>query len=248
MVFSSHQRSVIRQRAGGFARRWSSRQGLSEEEHAEIFIYEFFGIFDIDCYLSNIDFEYQLPSGNRIDVFWPGVILIENKRPGEDLHRAFEQARNYYQELEDYLKPKYILVNNFCHFRISSFRRARGDGVNYWDEERRFSLNELSSNRNISLFYYFADHKYVKTTERGEQPVEKIVKETYTDKPVDEKLLETLIEHKVKKFMHKTKYSILKLAVVSSVFLALGYLISDGQPRAWLESVIGGSTREESTR
>lgn len=238
---------MIRQRAGEFARRWSSKQGLREEEHAEIFIDEFFRIFDIDCYCSNIRFEHKLPSGGRIDVLWPGVVLIENKSPDANLDEAFQQARNYYQELEDYLKPKYILINNFYHFRIYSFRKARGDGVDYWDE-RRFSLNELSSNRNISLFHYFSDHKYVEITEKKGAAGRKIVKKTYTDNPVDEKLLETLIEHKVKKFMQKTKYRILKLAVVSSIFLTLGYLISDGQPRAWLESVIGESTREESTR
>ncbi|MXY62434.1 MAG: hypothetical protein F4Y87_03125 [Synechococcus sp. SB0665_bin_28] len=247
MVFSSPQRRMIRQRAGEFARRWSSRQGLREEEHSEFFIDEFFGMFDIDCYISNIIFEYQLPSGRLIDVFWPGVILIENKSPYENLREAFYQARRYYEELEDYLKPQYVLVNDFHEFRIFSFRRARGGGANYWDE-RHFSLTELPNNRNISLFYYFSNHRYAEITEIKEQSTKNAVRKIYTDKSIDEKPLESMIEHEVKRVIHKTQYAILKLALASGLSLALGYIISDGQPREYLERFIEGSTREESTR
>lgn len=240
---------MIRQRAGQFTDQWNSRQRLRESEHSEIFINEFFGVFDIDCYLSNIIFEYELPSKRRIDVFWPGVILIENKSPGLDLSEACrKQAISYYEELEDYLKPKYVLINNFRHFKIFSFKR-RKNKANYWQIERSFPFNELSNDRNISLFYYFSDHKYVTAREAIEQPAEKIVKKKiYMDKSVDEKPLENLTKYEIKKFMHKIKYSILKLGMVSSIFFTLGYFISDGQPRAYLESVIEQSTREEPTR
>ena len=49
--------------------------------------------------------------------------------------------------------------------------------------------------------------------------------------------------------MHRTKYAILKkLTLASGLSLALGYLISDGQPREYLERFIEGSAREESIR
>ncbi|MCY4054672.1 MAG: hypothetical protein OXF67_02155 [Cyanobacteria bacterium MAG CAR4_bin_6] len=248
MVFGSPQRRIIRQRAGEFAARWNSRQELRETEHSGIFIDEFFSIFDIDCYLSNIIFEYELPSGGRIDVFWPGVILIENKSLGKNLDEAVEQAKRYYGQLEDYLKPKYILVNDFHNFRISSFKKAHEGRANYWNE-RRFHLNELRNNSNISLFYYFSNHKYAKITETRKQSSESLVREIYIDKSIDEKQLESVIEHETKRVMHRTKYAILKkLTLASGLSLALGYLISDGQPREYLERFIEGSAREESIR
>ncbi|MCY4236374.1 MAG: hypothetical protein OXE74_08795 [Cyanobacteria bacterium MAG CAR2_bin_4] len=248
MVFSSPQRRIIRQRAGRFAEKWKGRQGLGEREHSEIFIDEFFSIFDIDCYISNIIFEYQLPSGRRIDVFWPGVLLIENKSLGKNLREAFEQARSYYEELEDYLRPQYILVNDFHNFRISSFRKSTKDGKNYWKDERRFSLSELPNNENINLFYYFSNHKYTKITKTREQTSENIVRGICIDNSIDDKPLESMIEHEVKRVMHGTKYAILKLTLASGLSLALGYLISDGQPREYMERFIGGSAREESIR
>jgi len=57
-----------------------------------------------------------------------------------------------------------------------------------------------------------------------------------------------MIEHEVKRVMHGTKYAILKLTLASGLSLALGYLISDGQPREYMERFIGGSAREESIR
>ena len=238
MVFSSYQRRMIRQRARRFADQWNGKQKLKESEDSEIFIDEFFGIFDIDCYASNIIFEYRLSSGRRIDVFWPGVILIENKSPGSSLSETCrQQAVSYYEEIEDYLRPKYVLINNFHHFIIFSSRKGRGNKADYWEMERSFSLHELPSNRNISLFYYFSNHRYVKITETREQSDEKSL----------ESLTKYAIKNEVKESMQKIKYGTLKLGVVSSIFFTLGftlgYLISN-QIGAPLESVVEGSTRE----
>ena len=124
MELSAHQQRAIHQRARQFAEKWGGKANLRESEHSESFMDDFFGIFDIDYYIRNIISEYILPSKQRIDVFWPGVILIENKSSrNSSLHKAFIQAREYYKELEGYYKPKYILVNNFHTFEIYSFRK-----------------------------------------------------------------------------------------------------------------------------
>lgn len=86
--------------------------------------------------------------------------------------------------------------------------------------ERSFPLHELPSNKNISLFYYFSNYRYVTIIETREQS--------------DEKSLESLTKHaiknQVKESMQKIKYGILNLGVVSSIFFTfgftLGYLIS----------------------
>ena len=234
MGLTAHQKRRIQQRARQFAEKWSSKKRLKEDRDSEAFIDGFFGIFGIDRLGNNIVFEYKLNSSGRIDVFWPGVILIENKSSGSRLSEAFQQAKKYYQDLEDYLRPKYVLVNNFNDFEIYTFKRGHGKKQGYWLRERRFSLNELPENKNISLFYYFLDHKHEKIE----------IDKSYRENSINQELVEKLVEKRIKAIMHKTRYGILKLALVSCLSLTLGYLISDGQPRAWLESVIGGSTRE----
>ena len=234
MGLTAHQKRRIQQQARQFAEKWSSKKGLKEDRDSEAFIREFFDIFGIDCLGNNITFEYELNSSGRIDVFWPGVILIENKSPGSRLSEAFKQTKKYYQDLDNYLRPKYILVNNFNDFEIYMFKRGHGKKQGYWLRERGFSLNELPENKNISLFYYFSDHKREKIE----------IDKSYTESSISQESVERLVEKRIKAIMHKTRYGILKLALVSCLSLALGYLISDGQPRAWLESVIGGSTRE----
>ena len=232
------------QRAKQFAEKWSGKERLKEIKDSRDFINDFFGIFGIDCLSSNIIFEYKLNSSGSIDVFWPGVILIENKSPGSRLSQAFEQARNYYGDLEDYLKPKYILINNFNDFEIYTLKRSQRGKKNYWSKERGFSLNELSEHGNISLFYYFFDHKYEKVKKDREVSVDRI----HTENSVNEELVEKLVEKRVKAIMNTIHYGILKLALVSSLFLTVGYIISDGQPREHLDSFIEGVSRDESTR
>ena len=235
MELSARQKRRIRQRAKEFAEKWSSKKGLKESKDSEDFIGEFFGIFGIDCFGGNIEFEYELPSSGRIDVFWPGVILIENKSPGKNLREAFEeQGMKYYQDLEDYLRPKYVLVNDFHHFEIYTHERGRNGKQNSWPPKRSFSLNELSENKNISLFYYFFDHKY----EIIQKTPEISTGEVRIENSVNGKLIERLVKEEIKKVTHKTRYHILELALLSSLFFTFGYIISDIQPRLFPESAI----------
>jgi len=116
-----------------------------------------------------------------------------------------------------------------------------------------FSIENLP--KEIHRFYYFLSYEYSKTIKEViEKPIEieKIIKETeIIEKPVEkviEKIIEKPIEIEkiVKEIVYKPRHGILILA--SSLSLALGYLISDGQPREYLERFMGGSAREESTR
>lgn len=71
-----------------------------------------------------------------------------------------------------------------------------------------------------------------------EKVVEKIVEKTvvrYVDVPV---------ERTIEKVVNKTQYGI--LALVGSLFLGLGYIISDGQPRAYLEGILWPQDRSGS--
>ncbi|MYA90614.1 MAG: hypothetical protein F4026_03415 [Synechococcus sp. SB0669_bin_8] len=232
---SREQRERIREKANQFARRWTRKHNLAEHKESQTFINEFFGIFDIDRFASNIEFEYNISrngKNRRIDVFWPRVILIEHKTSGRNLNEAFDkQVKEYFDMLKEKDHPEYILISSFRLFRIYSTEDKKKIGSEY----KWFFIEDLPNN--IHLFHYFLDHEYEKISRVVEQSI-------------NEKLLEKLteIEKSIKEVMQTTRYGILKLALAGSLLLTFGYLISDGQPRAWLESVIGGSTREESTR
>lgn len=81
-MLRAHEKRRIQQQVRQFAEKWSSKQELTESKDHEDFMDEFFSIFGIDYHGYNIFPEYELPSKSRIDVFWPGIIFIENKSPG----------------------------------------------------------------------------------------------------------------------------------------------------------------------
>ena len=53
-----------------------------------------------------------------IDLFWPGVLLVEQKSAGRDLNAAYEQAGEYFDALPERDRPRYILVSDFQTFEL----------------------------------------------------------------------------------------------------------------------------------
>ena len=204
MELSPEEDRRIHQRAKKFVERWTRRHNIREREESQTFINEFFEIFNIDRFGSNIRFEYNLyqdENNRRIDVLWPGVILIENKSSGENLNRAFDrQVSRYFDMLNSKDSPRCVLINNFHMFKFYTVENEK------LIESECFHIRKLPDK--VNLFYYFFDHKPV------------------------------LVKRKTKEVVHRTRYGILKLALASVLSLTLGYIISDGQPRAFLERLI----------
>lgn len=75
----------------------------------------------------------------RIDLFWPGVVIGEAKRPGVDLAIAQEQAFDYLNggSVRPHEFPKYVLCSNFERFRLQRL----GAPEERWEVE--FSLDEI---------------------------------------------------------------------------------------------------------
>lgn len=212
MELHSEQKERIAQKAKQFVERWTRKHNIKECRESQTFMNEFFGIFDIDRFGSDIHFEYEISKdGNnkRIDVFWPGIILIENKTPGENLNKAFDkQVRTYLDMLKKRDLPKFILINNFRVFKLYPIKNEELA----LSECESFYIENLPER--IHLFYYFLAQKHEKIIKESiENPAEKMIKET----------------------IYKVRYGILILA--SSLSIVFGYIISDGQPRAALERV-----------
>ena len=57
-------------------------------------------------------------SSGFIDLFWPGVLLIEQKSSGRNLTDAYKQAGDYFDVLNEREHPRYILVSDFQNFEL----------------------------------------------------------------------------------------------------------------------------------
>ena len=125
----------IRNRASKFANEW--KDAHYERGETQSFYNEFFAIFGIKR-RSVAVYEEQVSklNGNTgfIDLFWPEVLLIEQKSKGRDLKKAMEQADGYFLQLEEKLRPRYILACDFQTWHLVD----RDESIEY-----DFKLSEL---------------------------------------------------------------------------------------------------------
>ena len=125
----------IRTRAARFAREWAD--ATREKGDTQSFYNAFFEIFgkrrrDVARYEERVD---RLDdTAGFIDLFWPGVLLVEQKSAGRDLTAAREQAGTYFDALPERERPRFQLLCDFQTFELLD-RDER--------EETRFALADL---------------------------------------------------------------------------------------------------------
>jgi hypothetical protein len=151
--------SEIRSRASAFSLRWKDE--VSEDAEAKSFWDEFLNVFGVDR-KRVAAFEKQVAkAGDKagyIDLFWPGLLVVEHKSAGKDLSRAFTQAIDYFPGLKDHELPRYVIVSDFRRIRVT-------DLVASTDVE--ILLSDLPEK--IELFGFISG--YVPRTFRDEDPV-----------------------------------------------------------------------------
>ena len=107
----------VRSRAAGFAKDW--QDAAYEKGETQSFYNAFFEIFGVRR-RSVARYEQQVRKlDNRfgfIDLFWPGVLIVEQKSAGRDLAAAYGQAGEYFDSLSERERPRYILVSDFQSF------------------------------------------------------------------------------------------------------------------------------------
>ena len=125
----------VRTRAAQFTRVWA--EASYEKGETQSFYNDFFQIFGVKR-RSVARYEIHVQKlDNRsgfIDLFWPGVLLVEQKSAGRDLTAAFEQASDYFDALPESQRPRYLLVSDFQHFELYDLDERT---------EVRFTLAEL---------------------------------------------------------------------------------------------------------
>jgi hypothetical protein len=125
----------IRVRAATFAEEWKNAH--YEKGESQTFYNEFFEIFGITR-RRVASFEEPVKglgdARGFIDLFWKGVLLVEQKSAGRDLVRAKRQALDYFPGLKEQELPRYLLVSDFQTFELYDL-----------DENThvRFRLNQL---------------------------------------------------------------------------------------------------------
>ena len=125
----------IRVRAAIFAKEWHA--AAYEKGETQSFYNEFFEVFgkrrrDVARYEEHVK-KIDNRSG-FIDLFWPGVLVVEQKSAGRDLEKAYGQAGEYFDALRERERPRYILVSDFQTFTLRDLSLR---------EEASFALADL---------------------------------------------------------------------------------------------------------
>jgi hypothetical protein len=109
----------VRSRAARFAHEW--QDAVYEKGETQSFYNEFFDVFGVRRRrVASYEEPVKLLGDRRgyIDLFWKGVLLIEQKSAGRDLVRAKQQALDYFPGLKEHELPRYILLSDFQVFEL----------------------------------------------------------------------------------------------------------------------------------
>ena len=119
---------------------------VKENSEAQSFLNDFFAIFGVHR-RRVATFEASVRTdgtGNkRIDLLWPGKLLVEMKSTGQNLDKAYKQGISYFKGLKDHELPRYVMVCDLNDFRLYDL----DDGKDY-----RFNLSDLHNNLNLFDF------------------------------------------------------------------------------------------------
>lgn len=125
----------IRNRAAQFAESYADAH--YEKGETQTFYNDFFAIFGVER-RSVARYEEHVKKLNDrsgfIDLFWPKVLLVEQKSAGRDLDKAGTQAGEYFDALKESDRPRFQLLCDFQTFHLLD-RDTR--------EETKFALVDL---------------------------------------------------------------------------------------------------------
>lgn len=109
----------IRVRAAQFAQEW--KDAHYERGESQTFYNEFFELFGVTRrHVASFEEPVKLLGDQRgfVDLFWKGVLLVEQKSAGRNLVRAKQQALDYFPGLKEHELPRYVLVSDFQSFEL----------------------------------------------------------------------------------------------------------------------------------
>nr|WP_197723385.1 class I SAM-dependent DNA methyltransferase [Thiomicrorhabdus aquaedulcis] len=121
-------------------------QAVKENAESQSFLNDFFAIFGVNR-KRVASFEQPVKTDEkgtkRIDLFWPGVLLVEMKSTGQSLSNAYQQGVGYFKGLKDQDLPRYIMVCDLNTFKLYDLE-GRTDYT--------FALDQLPDNLHLFDF------------------------------------------------------------------------------------------------
>ena len=135
----------IRVRAARFATAWQDTCCERGERHH--FYNDFFAVFGVARRSVARYEEHVRKLDNRaghIDLFCPGVLVVEQRSSRRDLKQVYSQASGYFDALPEHERPRYILASDFQSFELHDLDES-------W--EIAFKLEELPNH--VEKFDFF---------------------------------------------------------------------------------------------
>jgi hypothetical protein len=155
----------IRQRAIGFSR--ENRERTSEEADKQSYWNDFFHIFGIKrSAVASFEEPVKKLSGNlgKIDLFWPGKLLVEHKSAGQDLDKAHAQGMAYIRGLIDSGRqnevPRWLIVSDFKRIALHDLEPEQDPDLPLFKRQPPsivFPLEEL--HKHIRRFAFIPGYK-----------------------------------------------------------------------------------------
>ncbi len=143
----------IKSRARTFSRTWAD--AAFEDSQGKPFWIDFFEIFGItDKRVATFEHAVKKLPGLKaktdgfVDLFWPGMLLVEQKSRGKNLDVALTQALSYFPGITERDLPQLVIVCDFARFRVHKL--ASGETV-------EFAMKDL--HKHIKLFGFVAGYK-----------------------------------------------------------------------------------------
>ena len=143
----------IKSRALTFSRTWAD--AANEDSQGKPFWIDFFEIFGItNKRVATFEHAVKKLQGDKartdgfVDLFWPGMLLVEQKSRGKNLDAALTQALSYFPGIVERDLPQLVIVCDFTHFRVQRLTT---------NETFEFALKDL--HKNIRLFGFIAGYK-----------------------------------------------------------------------------------------
>ena len=104
-----------------FVDRWRGFSG-GERQEAQTFLNELFAAYGTDRRGVGAEFERFASGSGFMDLLWPGVLIVEMKKPGVPLEKAADQRQRYWlesaDEQNDVPAARFVVACNFASFEV----------------------------------------------------------------------------------------------------------------------------------
>lgn len=130
----------IRANAAAFVHEWAGES--YERGESQSFWTELFAVYGVRRRaVARFEARARKADGGAgfIDVFWPGMLIAEQKSLGKDLAAAEDQALTYLANVPEAEQPRYVITCDFETFRLRDLEAAPGDE----DAVVEFALEQL---------------------------------------------------------------------------------------------------------